>query len=147
VSHVDKLLAEDYPRAELPTTEDSVTRIVRYSLIGRPDFVHGFSQPRTWAPHDLMIRFDRHTAYCGKDVTERSQWRMTTVELHAWLRLKSGGTSDKIEVLIEFDDLPHEYVPRSVLDKPTAYPKVKAVDFPYVQDMIEACRPAAGELV
>jgi hypothetical protein len=131
---------------ELPRAEDNIERIVRYSLIGRPDFAHPFGgSDRTWAPHDLMIKFKRQTRYQGGHVVERGDWRLTNVELHAWLRLKSGNTSDRSDLLVEFEDLPHEWTNRW-LAKDVDYRKVRADDFPYVADMIAASTPAAGEL-
>jgi len=149
VSNVDNLLAADYPTAEveLPRAEDNIERVVRYSLIGRPDFVFDFGGERTWAPWDLTIIYRRHTAYRGGQVVERSDWRPTNVELHGWLRLKSGKTSDRVDVLIEFDDLPHDYRLRHFREKEATYRKAKAADFPYVAEMVAASTPEPGELV
>jgi hypothetical protein len=131
---------------QLPRAEDNVERIVRYSLVGRPDFAYNHGGDRLWAPWDLMIRFGRHTTYRGGLVVERVDWRLMNVELHAWMRLRSGTTSDKVDVLIEFDDLPSEYRPRGFRDNSPVWRKAKAGDFPYVREMIDACTPQAGEL-
>lgn len=132
---------------EGPSAEDNVERVVRYSLVGRPDFAHPFGgDDSTWAPHDLMIKFKRSTTYRNGRIVDRTEWRLTNVELHAWRRLKSGSTSNRSDLLVEFDDLPHEWTNRW-LAKDVDYRKVRAVDFPYVEQMIEACRPGAGELV
>jgi hypothetical protein len=88
-----------------------------------------------------MILFRRHTAYVGGRITEHQDWRLTNVELHAWQRLKSGKTSDKVDVLVEFDDLPHEFRLRHFREKEPTYGKLASADFPYVAEMIDACRP------
>lgn len=137
----------DYSVTALPTSEDNMERVVRYSLIGRPDFEHGYSQRRMWAPWSLMIRFARRTTYRGGMVVERTEWRLTNVELYARLRLKAGGTSDSVDLLVEFEDLPHDYMPRPIRAKEPGYPKIVASDFPYVGEMIDACRPSPHELV
>jgi hypothetical protein len=132
---------------ELPRSEDNVERVVRYSLVGYPDFEYDFGGKHMWAPHDLMIRFSRATSYRGGEVTERTLWRLTNVELHAWRRLKSGAVSDKVDLLIEFDDLPHEFLLRGLRAKEPDYRRPSADGFPYVLEMVDACRPASGELV
>jgi hypothetical protein len=131
---------------QLPSIDDNVERVVRYNLAGRPDFwhPHGGDDVR-WAPQELVIKFKRRTLYAGSHVTERTDWRLTNVEMLAWRRLKSGNVSERSDLLVEFEDLPHEWTNRH-LAKDTDYRKVKAVDFPYVAEIIDAYRPYPGEL-
>lgn len=142
-----ELMADTALNTQLPRAEDNIERIVRYSLVGRPDFAYNHGGDRTWAPWDLMIRFRRHTRYRAGRVVERVDWRLTNVELHAWMRLKSGKTSDKIDLLIEFADLPHEYYRHSLAAGLPSWRKVQTSDFPYMREMIDACTPEPGELV
>jgi hypothetical protein len=132
--------------AALPRYEDNIERIVRYDLAGRPDFEFDFGGRRTWAPADLTIMFHRRTIYRGGLIFERTEWRLTNVHLHAWLRLKSGGISNKVDLLADFEDLPREFVDRYV-KRDTACDYLDLKQFPYVAEMIDACRPAFGELV
>lgn len=129
---------------ELPQSEDIIVRVFRYSMIGRPDFTTADSRTEnTWAPEDLMVRFARHTSYRGGLVVERSDWRLTNVRLHAWLRLKSGKTSGKVDREFEFEQLPREFVDGMKL---SWYIRLDLDAHPSVAQIVDACRPLDGEL-